>query len=254
MVVAPPPPVIQQAPIQQAPIQQAGAQQPVPVASKRSTWWILPLVIVGLVVVAWLLLVGLPFGGGDERRTVEQTATTETIAEGTAASRPMETGTVVDVGGPGEEPFATETAPQPPLATATVATPPLTPPPATQTTVTQTPAPPVTRTQPPVVVERPRTTTVAPTPAPTPAPVSREITDAEAAAVLRGHLASSNPYDVRGGCLQIRSMGYSNVGYTYSVWDSCVEGGGSRMLGRWRVDSKNRDVFRQREDGRFLRP
>ncbi|HEU4887418.1 MAG TPA: hypothetical protein VFV49_05985 [Thermoanaerobaculia bacterium] len=226
---------------------------PIPPA-RRSTWWIVPAVIVGLVLVAWLVLAGLPFGG--EKRVVA-TATTETIAEGTVTARPIETGTVVEVGG--DDDFATETAPPPPLATAT------------QTA-------PITQTQ-PVIVEEPRETQqprtrepgaipASPRPIPPPQPVEdrsdppapreeppAEITESEASSILRGHLAGSNPYDgVSGRCLQLRSAGYRNVGYTFSVWDACVEGGGSRMLGRWRVDAKTREVFRQRDDGRYLRP
>src|SRR5690349_24911889 len=53
---------------------------------KRSTWWIVPAVIVGLVLLAWLLLVGLPFGG--DKKEVVATATTETIAEGTVQTPP----------------------------------------------------------------------------------------------------------------------------------------------------------------------
>jgi hypothetical protein len=72
---------------------------------------------------------------------------------------------------------------------------------------------------------------------------------------LRGHLSGANPYDgVSPRCLQLRSVGYQNVGFTYSVWDSCVEGGGTRMLGRWRVDAKTREVFRQNDAGRYVRP
>jgi hypothetical protein len=99
-----------------------------------------------------------------------------------------------------------------------------------------------------------------PRPAPTPpAPATPEpggeISESEAGSTLRRYINSSNYYDgVSGDCLSIRGHGYSNVGYTFSVWDGCVSGGGSRMLGRWRVDSKTREVFRQREDGRFLRP
>src|SRR5688572_18663319 len=33
----------------------------------RNNWWIVPAVIVGLIVIAWLVLAGLPFGN-DERR------------------------------------------------------------------------------------------------------------------------------------------------------------------------------------------
>ena len=71
---------------------------------------------------------------------------------------------------------------------------------------------------------------------------------------MRGYLTSRKVYDVESSCLQVRSQGYQNVGYTMSAWDSCNSGGGSRMLGRWRVDAKTREVFRQRADGRYLQP
>ena len=223
----------------------------VPVAqARRSTWWIVPLVIVGLVLVAWLLLVGLPFGR--EKRVVA-TATTETIAEATATAQPAPTGTIVEVGDTMEPPFTTETAP-PPLATQTI------PPPMTQTI--PTPVIVEDRPVPRPVPPQPRPTVPTPTPTPTPAPAptpaptepAGEITESEAFGVIRGHLASNNPYDVASNCLQVRSAGYRNVGYTFSVWDACVSGGGSRMLGRWRVDAKTREVFRQGDDGRYLRP
>ena len=196
----------------------------------RSTWWILPAVIVGLVVIAWLVIAGLPFGR--EPRVVA-TETTETIAEGTVNEPPAETGTVVDLDTP----------------------------PSTQTET------PITQTQPstqppPVIVEEPVAMPPPPRPVPVPAPTTREpepppesvreeITESDATVALRRHLAASNPYDVSTNCLQIRSAGYRNVGYTFSVWDACVEGGGTRMLGRWRVDAKTREVFRQGNDGRY---
>jgi hypothetical protein len=227
--------------------------------ARRSTWWIVPLVIVGLIVVAWLLLAGLPFGGEDKR--VVATSTTETIAEGTATVRPIETGTVVEVGQDDE--FATETAPPPPLATATqpVPTPTQTTPPATQTQPVIVeerlePRQPAAIPAPPRPIPRPQPVENNPAPRPEPRPAaSAEISESEATSVLRGHLAGSNPYEgVSSSCMQLRSLGYRNVGYTFAAWDTCVEGGGSRMLGRWRVDSKTREVFRQRDDGRYLRP
>lgn len=246
-----PPPVAQPTPY---PVSTTSAPPPLQPA-RRSTWWIVPAVIVGLVLVAWLLLAGLPFGG--EKRVVA-TATTETIAEGPVGTRPAETGTVVEVGGDDE--FATETAPPPPLATATQTVPPVT---QTQPVIVeeplerqqpQTPQPgPIRATPRPIPPPQPVEDRSEP-PAPRPEP-SGEISESEASSILRGHLAGSNPYDgVSGSCLQVRSLGYRNVGYTFSVWDACVEGGGSRMLGRWRVDSKTREVFRQRDDGRYLRP
>jgi len=224
------------------------APPPLPAnAAGRGAWWIVPLIVVGIVLIAWLLLAGLPFRR-DEKRVVAAPAT-ETIAEGTApAAAAPETGTIVDV---------TETAP-PPLATATV------PPPAqAQVPVDTAPPPvvveePVTRTPP--APPRPVPTTPRPAPVPVePAPGQRqpggEITEGEAAATLRGFITSRSYYsDVASGCVQVRNQGYRNVGYTFSVWDACVSGGGSRMLGRWRVDAQTREVFRQQEDGRYLKP
>lgn len=300
----PPPPPVAAAPPAEVP-RPAAAPTPVPTATaapgpkigpgvsytpiqptKRSTWWIVPLVIVGIVIVAWLLLAGLPFGGDEEVRAVD-TRATETIAEGTATAQndPMNSGTLIEV--PGDEPLTTETT-APPMQTDTTGsiglptpTPPATAtqaPPAAQPPVTQTQRPPVTQTQPPprttpTPVPRPNPPVIQPRPqppqqprqqprpitppppAPRPAPVQTgEISESEAAGTLSSFVRSNNPYDTRSDCLQIRSHGYRNVGYTFSVWDACVEGGGSQMLGRWRVDSKTREVFRQRGDGRFLRP
>ena len=197
---------------------------------RRSTWWIVPAVIVGLVVIAWLLLAGLPFGR--EKRIVA-TATTETIVEGTVDTQPEPTGTIVNL----------ETA-EPPPVTLTQ--------PATQPPPVIVEEPPVSQDAPPAPRPVPVPTTREPEPPPE--PVREEISESEATSTLRRHLAAANPYDVSPNCLQIRSVGYRNVGYTFSVWDACVEGGGTRMLGRWRVDAKTREVFRQGDDGRYIRP
>jgi hypothetical protein len=206
-------------------------------------------------VIAWLLLAGLPFG---REKTVVATETSETIAEGTVDRQPAETGTVVDLGGTVEPPFVTETAPPQTVPTQTMPT--QTAPPITQTQPTTQPRPiiveepvvvPPPRRPVPVPVPRPVPVQTTREPEPTPEPVREEISEAEATAALRRHLASSNPYDLSPNCLQIRSAGYQNVGYTFSVWDGCVEGGGTRMLGRWRVDAKTREVFRQGDDGRY---
>ena len=233
VVAAPPPRIVEERP--------SGATVPVAQA-RRSTWWIVPAVVVGLVVIAWLLLAGLPFG---REKTIVATETSETIAEGTVERQPAETGTVVDLGGTVEPPFPTQTVPT------------QTAPPITQTQPT-TQAPPVIIEEPVVIPPPPRPVPIpVPPPTttresePTPEPVRDEISEAEATTVLRRHLASSNPYDRSPNCMQIRSAGYRNVGYTFSVWDACVDGGGTRMLGRWRVDAKTRDVFRQGDDGRY---
>ncbi len=249
--------------------------------AKRSTWWIVPAVIVGLVLIAWLLLAGLPFGRDEAAAGGEKAVPSETIAEGTstAANEPI-TGTIIEVPGVDQEPATTETTP-PPLDTGAAPTTTVAPPVRTEQprvieepvrTATQPPpqrttpppvrtTPPPVRTTPPPVRPTPapvRTPPAAPAPAPRPAPAparTGEISDAEGAATLRSYINSNSYYEgVSGECVQVRSQGYSNVGYTYSVWDGCVSGGGTRMLGRWRVDSKTREVFRQQGNGRFLRP
>lgn len=250
----------------------AAAKQP------RSTWWIIPLVIVGLVLIAWLLLAGLPFGR-DEGRTVAAGPETETIAEGTAPPpQPQQTGTIVDVDTSTEPPpeltdSGVTTTQAPPLGTQPPPTatqpPPVivderptptprpnpTPPARTPVPPARNPDPPVRDPAPPVRDPAPPARDPAPaTPVPAPARTG-EISESEATSVLRGFITSQSYYEgVRPECVQIRGSGYRNVGYGFSVWDSCPSGGGSRMLGRWRVDSKTREVFRQAGDGRYLRP
>lgn len=89
-----------------------------------------------------------------------------------------------------------------------------------------------------------------PTTPPPARPRTAEISESDAVSTLRGFLTSRNYYPVGSECISIGSEGYRNAGYTLEVSDSCNR----RQLGRWRVDSKTREVFRQRDDGRFLRP
>lgn len=262
-----------------------------PPPGKRSTWWIVPLVIVGVVVIAWLLLAGLPFGGREEGAE-NDAPVSETIAEGTTTAQgDALTGTLIEVpgvDGPDTDtsgsPMDDDTATMAPLSPTPVTEPRVveeTPEPGTPARTTPAPAPPAratpapARTTPTPARTTPTPARTTPTPAPTPRPSeprpapqqprpapstpapaqTGEISETEAASTLHGYITSRNYYDgVSGNCLAIRSHGYRNVGYTLSVWDGCVSGGGSRMLGRWRVDSKTREVFRQRDDGRFLRP
>lgn len=73
---------------------------------------------------------------------------------------------------------------------------------------------------------------------------------------LRGFLAGNNPYGVPSSCLDIRSLGFSNRGYTLLVVQSSCDASSEppHPLGRWRVDTLTREVFRQHSNGRFLRP
>jgi hypothetical protein len=208
-------------------------------------WWIVPLTLLVLGGVIWLLLAGLPFGGEDRPAAP---AAVETIGEGTATGDPrtVQTATVVDV--PAEDELA-------PTATMTNEVPPNireTPPAATATTSPRTlpvPAEPV-RTMP---VQTATRAPVRTPPRPAPEPVRRggEISESEAVGTLRSFIERSDPYGIAADCVGVASRGYENVGYTLEVVDTCS---GGRMLGRWRVDSKTREVFRQRGDGRYLRP
>lgn len=148
---------------------------------------------------------------------------------------------------------ATTQTSTPPIATTQPAVPPVT---------SSPPRAVVSTTQPPprtVAAERPesrpaprpappRQTAAAPRPAPAP---SREISEDDAMNVLRGYIIARNYYPVDRNCFHVVSLGYKNVGYTLDVVDRC---GNRGRLGRWRVDSKTREVFRQQGDGRFLRP
>lgn len=226
-----------------------------PVARKRQTpWWIVPAVIIGLLLLAWLVIAGLPFGR-DEAPAIEARTETETIAEGRTEREP---GTVLDVPGTlDDEPDSTATM----VVTTTTVAPPVptttrTPPaPAPKPVATPVPAPgPVATATGTVQIPR-QTPPVTPKPAPTPAPTpARFITEAEAAAELRGYLTSRNFYDVASSCVRLNGRGLRNEGYGFDVWHACAGGGASRLLGRWRVDAKTRELFRQREDGRYLSP
>lgn len=212
---------------------------------RRAPWWVVPAVIVGLVVVAFFVLMGLPFGGKEGDRPPQSAQKTETIAEAdpVPSNAQVQTGTVVEVGEVMQEdepdpqvapPPQQQQAPPPVAARVPAAT-------RTQPAKTQ-PAP--VRTQPaPVPVPRPRAET--PPPAAT-----EEIGVSEAISTLRNFVTSRDYYRVGADCIAVGSLGYQNTGYTLEVRDSC----GSKTLGRWRVDSKTREIFRQREDGRYLRP
>ena len=191
------------------------APSPAPAPAPARTpfpWWIIPLVLLVLGGLAWLLLAGLPFGGGD-RRPEPEPPRVETIAEGTVApSSPRETGTIMDVAGERPEPE------------------------------------PARKPEPEPAREPARK------PAPEPERPSSMLNDEQASATLREYVTSRNYYKVEDDCVRVESRGLRNRGFDYEVWHSCERGGGSRLLGRWRVDALTREVFRQQGDGRYLRP
>lgn len=223
-------------------------------------WWIAPAVVVALVLIAWLVMSGMPFGRDEDVPRVDATAT-ETIAEGPAD--PPQSATLIEVP-PGEADDTFE------IATTTTQAPPMAAPAPNTTTVpppstTTAPPPATTTTRPAAPVQRPPAQRPAPAvqqPRPTPAPArvvpraapSEEISGEEAVATLRNYVRSRRYYPVASECIRVENRGYRNVGYTLEVWHSCAGGGASKLLGRWRVDSKTREVFRQHDDGRYLKP
>lgn len=227
-----------------------GASRPATAPASRGRWWIVPLVIVGLVVIAFLLLMGLPFGGRDKDRPVNTAAKTETIAEGGPApsSAPEQTATLMEVG---EEPppeVLEPTQSMPPDRPAETRAPAQSQP----RVVTQPPrsrtVPAETTTQPPA--RRPAPVQQPPVETPPPPQQTAEIGVSEAMSSVRNFVTSRDYYGVGGDCIGVGSLGYQNVGYTLEVRDTCKQ----QTLGKWRVDAKTREIFRQREDGRFLRP
>ena len=193
----------------------------VPVAPDRTKAWMIAAgAVVAVVGIAIALLLAAPFGRDDklERRTVQ----TDTIGEAPAPQARPPLGVEDSTAG------VTTAAPSTQPVTATTAT-------------AESAAPP----------ER------EPASSPSPAAAaaagdegSARVSESEAVTIVRS--AALNYYNgVAGDCQDVRSQGFINVGYTMAVVDQCS--GGSE-LGRWRVDARNGDVFRQRSDGRYVKP
>lgn len=202
---------------------------------------------------AWLLLTFLPLDREETAR--QEPVATETIAE----AQPQQSATMIEVpSGAADQTFeiTTTTAEAPPLAPTDTVNPPMTS--ASRAPVLPVPAPATPRApvpRPPVIVDETPRPQPQPQPAPRPQPVpSSSITESEAASVLRSYVRSTRYYQVAGECVRVEPRGYRNAGYNLEVWHSCAGGGTSRLLGRWRVDAKTREVFVQRDDGRYLRP
>lgn len=225
---------------------------------KGGGWWIAPALVVGAVVIAWLVLAGMPFGGREEPATAP---VVDTVAEGSA---PAESATLIEVPSEGgttttAPPYGTQIGDNTatltlPGSTTTQAPP---NPPMTSGSTDSSPSAANPGTANPGA--NPRTVPV-PTPAPVPSPKpstparapQRELSGGQAEAKMRGYAASY--YKTSPECVRVRNRGYRNAGYALEVWGTCGERSGSRLLGRWRIDAKNGEIFRQREDGRYLKP
>jgi hypothetical protein len=77
-----------------------------------------------------------------------------------------------------------------------------------------------------------------------------EITQSQAAATLRGYIGGRADLGVSSDCLDVSTVEYKNRGYTMNAADRCDQ----KSLGRWRVDSLTREVFRQSSNGRYVNP
>jgi hypothetical protein len=239
------------APAVSTPVYAAGKRPRVP-------WWLPPLIVVGLVVIAWAALAFFPFERDDEILDPERE---EIIAE-TNTTYP--TGTIVEVPAnvpppvPGviQDPTATIVTPTATFAPTTTVPPPGFPAPSTAPPPASLP-PPITR--PPL--PPPQTSTPSPQPEPPPPPATREpepeppprepepppapeppeepqgISESEAASRLRSYLIRTDQYGIPEDCLQIRSTGRDGDRYGFRAWNTCVGGGGSKLLGRWNVNA-----------------
>jgi hypothetical protein len=264
---APPPP---NPPIQSPP-PSAPPPGAAPPPNRSGAGWLIVAGITVLVIVAglWAFLGGMPFHKSQPAAS-RSGQPLDTIGEGSS------NGTVSQIGEPAPLNPVPAPAPTPPPATydttgtfattttsmpadvgsappsTTIAPPPTAtyaaPPPRPMPTPMPRPAPPPL----PVPVSRPE-----PPPAPVPQQSSSSdgMLDEQGAIIrLRSFLAQNNPYDVPIRCLDIASLGFSNRGYTMQVTQLACGSAPARTLDRWRVDTLTREVFRQRSDGRFLRP
>lgn len=84
-------------------------------------------------------------------------------------------------------------------------------------------------------------------------PPEGDLSEAGAVATLLEWVTTTDHYDVRDGCVEARSQGYSNRGYTIELFASNCNGRNG-LLGRWRVDTLTHKVYEQKPDGRYLSP
>lgn len=236
-------------------------------------WIAIPIVVILLILGLLAILSGMPFG------KKERPVTKQKVAQVKEGQPPPLTGTLGEIGGEtsseeGEAQFtilepnveggvtSEDPSPEPAPARPAPSQPtPRQPPPQPQPPPQQQPQP----------VSRPPQPSIRPSRPPAPAPVIREersvsfpvpvpsraespregeVSEEEAVATLQGFLDARNYYKIDASCVSVSSAGYKNEGYTLDVRDRCE----SRPLGRWRVDSKTRELFRQRGDGKYSRP
>lgn len=215
-----------------------------PKPSRGKMWIAIPIVVVLLILGLLAILSGMPFGKKD------RPASKQKIAQVKEVQSPPLTGTVREIQSQpsSEQADAQFTILEPNVEGGVV---PAAPSPQPASRPQQPSARPAVQPAPaPVIREE--------SPVPPPAPAAPrvepsregEISEEEAVATLQGFLDARNYYNIDNSCVSVRSLGYQNAGHTLEVSDRC----NSRSLGRWRVDSKTRELYRQRADGRYLQP
>lgn len=241
VVVAPLPPSIPAPPLRQSasiPSSAAPAR-----AGRGKVWIAIPIVTVLLILALLAILSGMPFGKKEGPVTERKISTVKE----SEAPPPTGTGGEIRTEQSSEQGDAQFTILEPNVEGGVVAATPA-PQPASQP-APQSSQPPGQPVPAPVIREAGPPPSNVPA-APRDEPGQEEISDEEAVATLQGFLDARNFYDIDDSCLSVRSLGYQNAGYTLEATDRC-EG---RSLGRWRVDSKTRELYRQRSDGKYRRP
>jgi len=120
----------------------------------------------------------------------------------------------------------------------------------------------------PATSERPAPTVDASTPASTvreekpasstpPRPeAALKVSEGEATEILRNWIVSRKFYPADSACIQVRSLGFKNAGYTAEA----VSGGcnpatpSGSVVGKWRIDAATGEVFVQNARGRYVSP
>ena len=233
-------------------------------------WWVfgVPIAVLACAAIVWAVLMGMPFSRDQNKLVRAAGPAGETVGESGG-----QTATVSRLGDPGgvqsTTPATATTLSSSTVdntATTTLIIPTQLPPQA-QPSVPMSPPifvpqpapqpPPGSMSSPgrtaPAPVERPvprAPSPVAPSPVSQPSRAS-QISEEDAVSRLKSFVISNKSYDIPTDCLDVRSVGYKNVGYTLNVVDLC--GPDPRSLGRWRVDAVTREVFRE-SGGRFVRP
>lgn len=242
VLVTPPPPALPAPPLKQS---AAIPPSAAPARTSRGKMWIaIPIVTLLLVLALLAILSGMPFGKKDgpvtERRISQVKESEAPPLTGTAGeSRTQQSS---------EQGDAQFTILEPNVEGGVVPAAP-SPQPTSRAPAQQSPRPPAQPFPAPVIREAGPVPPNVPT-APREEPGEEEISGDEAVATLQGFLDARNFYDIDDSCLSVRSLGYKNAGYTLEARDRCEE----RSLGRWRVDSKTRELYRQRADGKYRRP